>query len=120
MYCDHCGSKLSYNAKYCRRCGQKLNDTLEDTQPLPAVNDTMLFGMNREYHSAAAPWYKSILPKKPVANRSRVGRIIYDLYFFIVLVGLLYIFTTFKTVSEYQVLTGFWGGFLLFCIWWKR
>jgi uncharacterized membrane protein YvbJ len=118
MYCDFCGMKLSYNAKYCRHCGHSLSGTLENTQPLPVIDENMLYDIKQENRSYT-PWYKSIL-KKPVRKRSKIGLIFHDLFLLSVIIGLLYIFITFKTVEEYQSLTGLWGILLLIYIWWKR
>ena len=119
MYCDFCGKKLSYYAKYCRHCGQQLKDSLGDTQPLPIVSAAMLHTVKRQALDIT-PWYKSIFPKKPLRNRSKVWRILYDLFSLAAFVALLYIFTTFQTIEEYQSLTGLWAGILAIYIWWKR
>lgn len=118
MYCDLCGKKLSYNAKYCNYCGQQLRRPLEDTQPLPVFDDAMLLSASR--HVPDTPWYKSIFPRKRLKNRSKVWRILYDLFSLAAFAALLYILTTFKTIKEYQILTGLWGGLLAIYIWWKR
>lgn len=119
MYCDDCGKKSSYNAKYCRNCGRQLKDHFGDTRPLPAISEAMMHCAKRQT-LGSLPWYNSIFPKKPLTNRSKVWRIVYDLFSLVVIVVLLYILATFKTIKEYQALTGLWGGLLLIYIWWKR
>lgn len=119
MYCDFCGKKLSHYAKYCRYCGQQLKDSLGDTQPLPIIDAEMLHRVKRQKIDIA-PWYKTIFPKKPLTNRSKVWRILYDLFSLIAFAALLYILATFNTIEEYQGLTGLWGVLLAICIWWKR
>lgn len=121
MYCDSCGAKLSYEAKYCRRCGRRLEADLNDTQPLPVIKPTMLYNYRPEQsRRSVAAWCKSVLPRKPVRHRSQMGRILYDLFWGAVLIALLYILANFQTVKEYQRLTGLWGCLLLFWLWWKR
>lgn len=123
MYCDFCGKKPSYNAKYCRYCGQKLKEYLGDTQPLPIVSEAILHGYNAKHQimiAAPEPWYKSIVPKKTAAKRSKVWQIAYDLFALGVLAGLIYILATFKTIQEYQGITSLWGIFWIGYIWWKR
>lgn len=119
MYCDFCGKKPSYSARYCRHCGRQLKDTLSDTQPLPIINAAMLNSAKRQT-LGFVPWYKSILPKKPLRNQSKVWQILYDLFSLTAIVTLLYILTTFQTIKQYQTLTGLWGGLVLIYIWWKR
>lgn len=119
MYCDFCGKKLSCYAKYCRYCGHQLKDSLGDTQPLPIVSPAMLQSVKRQALDIT-PWYKSIFPKKPLRNRSKVWRILYDIFSLAAFVALLYILTTFQTIEEYQGLTGLWAGLLAIYIWWKR
>jgi len=120
MYCDFCGKRLSYNAKYCRHCGQQLKDPLGDTLPLPVIDEAMLHNSAKRQTLDFAPWNRSIIPKKPLTNRSKVWQILYDIFFLAALAALLYILLTFKTIKEYQILTGVWGGLLAICIWWKR
>jgi hypothetical protein len=119
MYCDFCGKRLSYNAKYCRYCGRQLKDPLGDTLPLPVIDEVMLHSAKQETLSFV-PWYRSIFPKKPLTNRSKVWRILYDLFSLAAFAALLYILVTFKTIKEYQFLTGLWGSLLASYIWWKR
>jgi len=119
MYCDSCGKKLSYNAKYCRHCGGRLKDPLDDTQPLPIINETKFFAVTPKKESFE-PWHKRVLPKKPIANRSKMWQILYDLFYIVVCIALLYVFATFKTIKEYQILTGLWSGFVVIYLWWKR
>lgn len=122
MFCDFCGKKLSYNIKYCRYCGQQLKSSLDDTQPLPVIDKAMLYSAVRPPTTFTSPpsWYRSMIPQKPFTKRSRLGRIVYDLFSIVVTITLLYILATFKTVREYQGLTGLWGGILLIYILWKR
>lgn len=121
MYCDSCGAKLSYEAKYCRRCGRRLETDLNDTKPLPVITPTMLYNYRTEEPKrSVAYWYKSVLPRKPITHRSKVGRILYDLGWGTVLIALLYVLANFQTVKEYQQLTGLWGCLLLLKLWWKR
>lgn len=117
MYCDSCGQKIIYNAKYCRRCGQPLRVSKDDTQPVPIISETMLRSSLRQ---TPIPWYKSFLPKKPVTHRSRFCNVIYDVATFTFITVLLYILVTFKTIWDYQILTALWGGSVIAYIWWKR
>jgi hypothetical protein len=119
MYCDFCGKRLSYGAKYCRFCGRQLKDPLGDTLPLPVIDDVMLHSIKQE-KLGFVPWHRRLLPKKPSTNRSKVWRILYDLFSLAAFAALLYILVTFKTIKEYQILTGIWGGLVAVYIWWKR
>ncbi|GMA99810.1 zinc ribbon domain-containing protein [Pelosinus sp. IPA-1] len=119
MYCDSCGKKLSYNAKYCRHCGSRQKDPLDDTQPLPIINELKIFDVTQQ-RKRFEPWYKAILPKKPHTNRSKVWQILYDLFYIAICIALLYVLATFKTIKEYQSLTGLWSGLLMVYLWWKR
>lgn len=119
MYCDLCGRKLSYNAKYCRYCGRQLKDPLSDTLPLPVIDEAMLLSV-RQQVPVFVPWYKNIFPRKTFKNRSKAWQILYDLFSLAGLIAFLYILLTFKTVKEYQILTVVWGSLLAFFIWWKR
>jgi uncharacterized membrane protein YvbJ len=119
MYCDFCGKKRSHYAKYCRHCGQQVKDFLGDTQPLPIIDAATLHGMKGQ-RFAILPWYKRIFPKKPLANRSKIWRILYDVCSLILFAALLYTLATFKTIEEYQRLTGLWGSVLAIYIWWNR
>jgi predicted amidophosphoribosyltransferase len=117
MYCDFCGQKILYNAKYCRSCGHELRDSAEDTQPVPVISETML---HSGLHHTHIPWYKTILPGKLLINRNHFRKVLYDTAAFVLITALLYILVTFKTVWDYQVLTVMWGSVLLCYIWWKR
>ncbi len=119
MYCDFCGKRLSYNAKYCRHCGRQLKDPLGDTLPLPVINDAMLYSPKQQTVNVV-PWYKSIIPRKPFKKRSKVWQILYDLFSIAVFAALLYVFVTFKTIKEYQTLTALWSVGLAVFIWWRR
>ncbi len=120
MYCDFCGKRLSYNVKYCRRCGHQIKDSLDNTQPLPIIDQAMLYSVKQQTNAFVVPWYKTIFPKKPLRNRSKVWRTLYDLFSLAAFAGLVYILVTLKTIKEYQIFTGLWGGLLASYIWWKR
>lgn len=117
MYCDFCGKKITYNAKYCRSCGQSLRSSIEDTQPLPAVSQTMLQSSVERRHIS---WYRTIFPRKPLTKRNGIWRILYDLSALVFISILLYILVSFKTIWDYQVLTTLWGGGVLIYMWWRR
>ncbi len=119
MYCNFCGNKLFRNAKYCNRCGRKIEDPLNDTQPLPVINEALFHGIKQPTHRFT-PWYNAIFPKKTFSNRSKARRILYDLFSLAAIVAWLYILATFKTIREYQYLAGILGGLMLIYIWWKR
>lgn len=119
MYCDYCGNKLSSNARYCRLCGRQLSGRLGDTQPLPVIDQVMLENYKNK-SSAPMPWYKMIFKKIVPGNRSKVWNVMYSILSLAIIVGVLYILATFKTVKEYQTLTVVLGSIVLLYIWWKR
>ncbi|HEY3423214.1 MAG TPA: zinc-ribbon domain-containing protein [Negativicutes bacterium] len=119
MFCDFCGKKLFYDSKYCRRCGRQQSYQLEDTQPLPII-DEITFSSTKRQAFRSEPCGDLILKKKTSNGRSKVWRIMYSLVSLATLGVLIYILTTFKTIREYQILTGIAGSLLVVYIWWKR
>jgi len=119
MYCDFCGNKLSYNVRYCRTCGRQLKDRSGDTQPIPVIDETILYSTKLQT-PGSAPWYKVMFKKKTPTNRSKTWRVLYYLTSVAIIAGLVYILTIFKTVKEYQILTTVMGGAWAIYIWWKR
>jgi len=119
MYCDFCGNKLSYNVRYCRKCGRQLKDSSGDTQPIPVMDETMLRSI-KPTPLGSVPWYKVRFNRKTPTQRSKVGRILYYLASIAIIGGTVYILTTVKTVKEYQILTGIIGGLWATYIWWNR
>ncbi len=119
MFCDFCGKKLANDSKYCRRCGGQQSDQFEDTQPLPIIDEATLNNAQRQAFRSV-PEHHSIFEKKSSQDRSKVWRIIYSLVSLSTLVGLIYILVTFKTMRDYQILTGIVGGLFVIYSWWKR
>lgn len=119
MYCDFCGSKLSYQVRYCHKCGRQRRDTSGDTQPIPVIDDTILRS-TKPQALGSTPWYKLVLNRRTATQRSKVGRTMYYLASMAIIGCVVYILTIFKTVKEYQILTGCLGGFWALYIWWKR
>jgi predicted amidophosphoribosyltransferase len=119
MFCDFCGKKLSNDSKYCRRCGRQQSDQMEDTQPIPIIDEVTFSRTNRQAFGSGS-WHNLISQKKTSNDRSKVWRIMYSLVSLAMLAILIYILTTFKTIREYQILTGILGGLLVLYIWWKR
>lgn len=119
MYCDFCGSKLAYNVRYCRKCGRQLKDSSGDTQPIPIIDETMLRS-SKPLAMGSGPWYKVMFSKKTSTHRSKGWRFMYCLLSAAIIMGLVYVLTMFKTIKEYQTLTGIMGGCWAIYIWWKR
>lgn len=119
MYCDFCGNRISYNVRYCRKCGREQKDRSGDTQPIPVIDETILCSTKGQV-LGSVPWYKMIFPKKTPAHRSKAWRVMYYLASVAIIAGLIYILATFQTIKEYQRLTAIWGGLLASYIWWKR
>jgi hypothetical protein len=119
MFCDFCGKELANDSKYCRRCGGQQSGQFEDTQPLPIIDAANLSSGKRQV-ARSASWQNSISNKKPLHDRSKVWRIMYSLISLSTLVLLIYILITFKTIRDYQILTGIVGGLFVVYSWWKR
>lgn len=119
MYCDFCGNKLSYNVRYCCKCGRQMKDRSGDTQPIPVIDETILRSTKGQV-LVSAPWYKVIFKRKTATNRPKVWRVIYYLASVAIIAGLIYILATFQTIKAYQKLTAIWGSLLAIYIWWKR
>lgn len=118
MYCDFCGRQLSTNVKYCRHCGRMLTGRLEDTRPLPVINDALLGSAKRQAMSLA---WSNLLPamgKTPLA-KVRLGRKLYELSAIATLAGLVYVLTAFKNIQQYQILTAVLGVFWAAYSWYK-
>lgn len=120
MYCDFCGKTLATNVKYCRHCGRRLKDRLEDTRPLPVINETMLT-INNSKRQAASSFFWSNLPlqRMTTINKVQMQKIVYGVLSFTIMVILVYILMTFKTIEEYQILTAFWATILTLYTWRK-
>lgn len=118
MYCDFCGKNLSYNMKYCRYCGRNLKDGSGDTQPLPVIDEMMLNNIKRQA-IATVPWHKRIFKKITPMQRFKMWKIIHLLFSLVILVVLIYILVTFKTIKEYQILIGVCGSLFAIYIWWR-
>lgn len=119
MFCDFCGKKLADDSKYCRRCGGQQNGQFEDTQPLTIIDEAALSSTKQQVFRSV-PWHNSIFKKQPSQDRSRVWRIMYSLISLLTLGALIYILITFKTIREYQILTGILGSLFIVYSWWKR
>lgn len=120
MYCDFCGKTLSTNVKYCRHCGRRLKDRLEDTRPLPVVDETMLT-LNSIKRQAAnsLSWSNLALQRKIPFNKVQMQKVVYGIISFAIIVVLVYIIMTFKTLEEYQILTALWATMLTVYTWRK-
>ncbi len=119
MYCDFCGKKLYYNVNYCRHCGQLLKGRSEDTNPLPVIDDTKL-NLTKRPASISSPWANFISKLKTAISNSQLWRRLYGLVSLTVLVSLIYILSTFKTIGQYQILTVTWGSLVVIYTWIKR
>lgn len=109
MYCSFCGEKNSSRAIYCRCCGRRLSNPLEDTQPLPLVDDTLV----KQELSADS----GILA--PRRGKTKFKKLICRLTALLLLSGLIYVAMTFTTVREYRTLTWVYGGITVLYFWWK-
>lgn len=120
MYCDFCGKQLSTNVKYCRHCGRRLIDRLEDTRPLPVIQDSMVT-MNGIKRQAASlfPWSNLPLSRKFSFNKMHAQKVVYGIVSFAIVVVMIYIIMTFKTIKEYQILTAI-GATLLAIYTWRK
>lgn len=112
-YCESCGKKVNAGAKFCRYCGHLLGDKLGDTQPLPAITGQILVTSNQP---------KKFLNFKNLAKQLQKLKIkkytvLSYLTAFITAVCLIYVLVTFKTVDEYQMLTGTLGLLLILYFW---
>lgn len=116
MYCDFCGKKLYSNVNYCRHCGQLLKDNLEDTQPLPVIDDTIL-KMAKQKAVLPLPWPNCLTKKQTWIDKFQFWKKIYALISLILFLALLYILATFKTIKEYQILTVILGGLIVIYTW---
>jgi predicted amidophosphoribosyltransferase len=119
MFCDFCGNKLANDAKYCRRCGGQQRDKLGDTQPLPVIDEATL-SRTKLQTFYSEPGKNSNFKQKTSQERSKIGRIMYNLLCLAIFVLVIYILMTFKTIREYQILTGILGSLLVVYIRWKR
>ena len=119
MYCDFCGNKLPFNVKYCRQCGRQLKDHSGDTQPIPVIDETILRSSKPQV-LGSLPFYKSLVTKKAPTQHPIVWTIMYYLTSVAIIAALIYVLTMFKTIKEYQVLTGVMGSLWAVYIWWKR
>lgn len=120
MYCDFCGKVLSTNVKYCRHCGRRLRDKLEDTRPLPVIDESILsLSRIKRQVPSALPWSKSLLPRMTSITKAQMLRIMYGLVSFTTIVLLIYILMTFKKIEEYQILTAISASLLTIYTWQK-
>ncbi|MEL7633798.1 hypothetical protein [Sporomusa sphaeroides] len=120
MYCDFCGKNLAGYVKYCRHCGRRLKDRLEDTRPLPVVDERMLT-LNTVKRQAAhsLSWSNLALQRRFPFNKGQMQKLIYGIISFAIIVVLVYIIMTFKTLEEYQILTALWATVLTVYTWRK-
>ncbi|MEN6413053.1 MAG: hypothetical protein ABFC84_09920 [Veillonellales bacterium] len=109
MYCSFCGEKNSFRAVYCRCCGRQLSNPLEDTQPLPLLDDTAV----KKY----SPVDSAIPANRP--GKKKFKKFICRLTALLLLSGLIYVSVTFKTVDEYRTLTVVYGGITVLYFWWQ-
>lgn len=108
MYCDFCGRQLASNVEYCRHCGRMLRSSLDDTMPVPVINEGMLTSRCQEAG-----------PKKNMVDRTGVWKKIYGAAALATIVTMLYILATFETIKQYQLLTTIIGSLLLIYTWRK-
>lgn len=115
-YCDFCGKKVLGDSKYCRYCGNRLEDKFSDTQPLPVIREPIIGvpAPNKGYFSSNS----NIFMKHIREFRIKKYAVLSYLASFITTVGLIYVLATFKTVDEYQLLTAT-VGFLLVLYFWR-
>ena len=120
MYCDFCGKALSANAKYCRHCGRRLRDRLEDTRPLPVIDESIpnLSSIKRQVVSSLQ-WSNLPLPRMASINKTQMLKIMYGIFSFTTIAVLIYVLMTFKTVEEYQILTAISASLLTIYTWRK-
>jgi uncharacterized membrane protein YvbJ len=112
-YCDFCGEHVSDNARYCRHCGRTLEGRLEDTQPFPAV-----FASSADMTKGAVK-FNFPFWKNAKAYRTRLYPLCYYLSSVAILVALIYVLVTFKTLDDYQLLTAAIGVLLAGYFWRK-
>lgn len=117
MYCDFCGKQLAGNVKYCRYCGRMLRDRLDDTMPVPAINEEML--TSRGLGTSPPALSKLPPPKNTLIDRTQIWRIMYGVVSLATIVGMLYILATFETLKQYQILTTIIGSLLAIYTWRK-
>ncbi|TWH46832.1 hypothetical protein Salpa_2854 [Sporomusa sp. KB1] len=108
MYCDFCGKRLAGNVKYCRHCGRMLRSSLDDTMPVPVINEGMLISRRQEAS-----------PKKNMVDRTEVWRKMYGPVALATIAIMLYILATFETIKQYQLLTTIIGCLLAIYTWRK-
>lgn len=118
MYCDFCGKNLLYNVKYCRYCGRHVKDGFGDTQPLPVIDQLVLQNIKRQGQKPA-PWYKINFSGNKLIKQPIVWKILHCLFALVILVMVIYIVLTFKTINEYQMLIGIVGSLFAIYIWWR-
>lgn len=122
MYCDYCGKTLSTNVKYCRHCGRLLRDRLEDTAPLPVVTESMLnLSTIKRQAASSLPWSNLSLRRKiPFTyNKAQIYKKLYGISSFALVIALVYVIMSFKSIYEYQILTTIWASLLTIYTWWK-
>ncbi|NLP42737.1 MAG: hypothetical protein GX348_11260 [Veillonellaceae bacterium] len=90
---------------------------MNDTQPLPVINDTVL--VTAKNHKRTPNFNHNIWSRQIQKLRVKRYAILSYLASFITTVGLIYVLVTFKTVDEYQLLTAA-SGFLLVVYFWRN
>ena len=115
MYCDFCGKQLSTNVKYCRHCGRLLIGRLEDTRPLPVIDDAFLSRTKQQV--ASLPWSALVPLRKTPLDKGRLWRKAYELASVTTIIAMLYVLMTFATIQQYQILTSILGVILAAHAW---
>jgi hypothetical protein len=104
------------NAKYCRYCGHLLSDKFSNTQPLPIVTDSVLVTSTQP--KKHFNFYHNALCRQIQRLRIKKYAVVFYLASILTTIGLIYVLATFKSVDEYQLLTGA-IGFLLVLYFWR-
>lgn len=118
MYCDFCGRNLFYKGKYCRYCGRQVQEYFSDTQPLPMMAE-VLSRYPKGQDNASLPWYKLKFKTTATEQQKKWWRIAQRVLAIVIMVLLVYVVVTFKTIKEYQILMGVLGSGLVSYLWWK-
>ncbi|MDD4599990.1 MAG: hypothetical protein PHQ46_02860 [Negativicutes bacterium] len=103
------------NAKYCRHCGNLLQNKFNDTQPIPIVSESMLITSNQS--KKAYKNYQNVWSRQIRRLSIKKYAVAFYLASIITTIGLIYVLATFKSVDEYQLLTGAWGFLLVMYFW---
>ncbi|BBB89951.1 MAG TPA: zinc ribbon domain-containing protein [Methylomusa anaerophila] len=119
MYCGHCGKKISYNAAYCRFCGQRLKHELSDTQPMTVVDVASISDQSVNHYGTNYLPRRSNLALNSMFLRPKLWRTVFRIIAVAVLITLTFVLVTFKSVEEYRILTAALGSILILYYWWK-